>query len=142
MQIVWSQGYIDLKKKKVRKDLLKYTKKQNFKTVLEEHDDKIVFLIRDSSIRPLDQIIYFDEKGKCKQEVRKFDCDSCGQKYLAKVLGIKSYKWKKVGSNQYYSTFALKRLLTEKTGIDGSHTFTVDRLNLNRKEYKEAIGAK
>jgi len=135
----YSQGYIDLSQRAIKRNLKKYTKKEKLNSTLEETESTITFSVKDSSVRPFAIALHFDDKGKCNQEFRTFDCDSCAQQYLAKALSYKSYKWKKISSNQYLSKYALHRSLLINPPTKEGNSFTIKRFDLKKKDYKLLI---
>jgi len=135
----YSQDFIHLEKGKARNKLEKYREvRKNLNTDIKETDSSLTFLLRDSSIRPLDIILVFDKNGKCKTETHIWNCDSCLQKYKNKVLDDKHYQWNKITASLYVSKFS-KGMYMDASAAN-LHTLVFRRFDFSRKEYMEYYG--
>ena len=133
----YSQNYINSSKSNSKNFFTKYADKNSLKTVIEETDTTLTFLVRDTKVQNLDIFLHFDQKGKCDSEVYTLSCDSCYQKYLNNTLASKQYKWTKVSASTYFSYSRNRLILTAAT--DKPYSFLIQRSKLNRSEYNKMI---
>jgi hypothetical protein len=134
-----SQGYIHMSKVQVKKQLERYTTKENLQTIITETDTTLSFSVRDTSVQNLDILLSFEESGKCIKQQTKLSCDSCFQKFLNPLLNNKRYKWTRVNERTYVSGFSKKRLLvTDAT----NHSYSISLLDISRTKYKEMLETK
>jgi hypothetical protein len=133
----FSQGFINLKKAWVKEQLAQYVSSYKLKTTTHETDSSVTFLIRDSSVKPLDVIMHFDHNGKCDEETHISSCDSCIQKYIANILNDKAARWMKISNLEYVSKYSLKLIFE----LDPTNplVYYIKRDDFTRKQYKQLI---
>lgn len=105
-----AQGYINQKKRYVKKEAAKRYKKNKVKFQTLETDSSLTFLIRDSSLQPADYIIAFDKNNRAYKETVKFYCDSCFQKHVKSIFAQKILRLTKVNENTYYARFPFRMI--------------------------------
>ena len=135
----FSQGFINRNKSTVRKYLETYTAQHKLKTIIEDTDSSLIFLIRDSSVHQLDVIVHFDRAGKCDRETRSTNCDSCCKKYITQTLDNNEFEWTKINDNTYISR---PLIMDTPDGKEEPYSFTIQRNDMRRKEYKAAVKGK
>ncbi len=135
--LLFSQDYINGKKERCRKSLNKFVAKHNYSEFISETDSTLSLVVRDTGVRPLDIVLYFNEKGKCIKEVRKLDCDSCFKKWLDRSLGSKLNKWEKINDSTWVSRFFMKKILTIHPSIP--YTYTIIKYHWTKEQYEEII---
>ncbi len=133
-QLSYTQGYIGSGKAKVKRHLLRYDKKHNYNSTLTETENKITFLVRDSSVKHLDVELEFNETGFCIKELHRHYCDSCYEISTAKVLKKKFWRWKKAGANTYLSAYNKHLILHLR--VNNSSTYEISRISISRKDYR------
>lgn len=132
----FSQLYINKTKSQVKKELGKYfLKKDSISTTITETDSTLLMKLRGAGAIEADHTYSFDKSGKCSAEKTVTWCDSCLEKLLQPVLAEKKYQWKKINMNQYVSEFS-SAVFVEIQVTGNTYSFTVFRLNLNRKMYR------
>ena len=137
---VLSQTYINKTKAKVRKELEKFSiKNDNLKTAFKETDSTLTFSIHDSRFLPVDYFYRFDKTGKCNMEKITASCDSCINTYLQTALNRKEYEWKKINETQYISGFS-KKMFLEIPADTTVHSFMIFRMNLSKEMYTTLLG--
>ena len=134
VSLVFSQEFINFKKERIKKTLLKDVK---HKSVTSETDTSFIFLIRDTSVRPLDLVFHFDQSGKCDMVKKVFNCDSCYQKFLKSTL--ESLKSVKLDDHRYISRYS-KKMMVETSIVDSTYSYIIRRTNWSRKEYNKMLG--
>ena len=138
ISLSYSQNYIDQSKSKARERLEKSkTKEKNIHIIIEETDNSLAFLIRDTAVQNLDFLLYFDSKGKCYKEKSVFTCDSCYQKFIARVLKDKYSRWTKIDSTTYFARFPFRMMLYTK--IEEPFSFEIRRSEMDGKAYRKTV---
>lgn len=131
-----SQEYINATKTSSKKQFSKYAKANKLQTVTKETDSTLTLLVRDTSVQNLDIFLHFNDRGKCDNETTTLSCDSCYDKFIAKVLQNRNNKWLKVGADIYFSKHN-QLVLTAR--INNKFSYSVTRSNLERSEYREIL---
>lgn len=132
----FSQLYINKTKSQVKQDFgKKFLKKDGISASITETDSSLLLKVRGSGAIEADHIYSFDKSGKCSTEKTVTWCDSCYEKLLQPLLVAKKYKWKKINMNQYISEFSAG-FFVEIQVTGNTYSFTIFRLNLNRKMYR------
>ncbi|MBC7949787.1 MAG: hypothetical protein H7Y42_18025, partial [Chitinophagaceae bacterium] len=129
-----SQGFINLSRKQVMRELEKQiSKADTIQIQLNESDSSIAYLVRDPKLQPGDFIYMFDDKNKCVSEIKISSCDSCHQKTLATILRNGKYDWQKLNDRTYVSSYS-KRLMLEMPQAS-PFTIVINRMKWNRRSY-------
>lgn len=136
-QAIYSQGFINLNKRGVKKILSKYIDREKLHCIIKESDNVIDFKVRDSSVQNLDLTLHFNQTGKCFSETRVLNCDSCFNKILKDVLDKKEWGWKPVNSTTFLSKFSKHLLLS--IAAEKSFSYEIKRIDLNKDEYERQI---
>lgn len=129
----FAQGFIGDNKKHSRKWLEEFYAKENKRIVVTETDSTLTCLLRDTSVKHLDIILFFDKKGNCYKEQRTLTCDTCFQLMLKETLADKRYEWQAINETDYASSYKKKRLLHAK--VAQPFTYVIERWDVSRKEY-------
>lgn len=133
----YSQEYILRDKKFAKKSFAKYSDKRKVKTIINETDSTIQFLVRDSSVQNLDIILHFDELGKCDSEQYLLTCDSCYQKFLKVTLSNPFCRWTKIDANTYFARFPYRIILTAK--LENSFSYLLEKSKMEGSVYRKII---
>jgi len=100
-------------------------------SIKTETDSSYTYLLR-GDIKPVDIYFLFDKKSNCYFEKWTFDCDTCYNETLKKILDKGRYKWKKSDNNTYLSKSS-KQL---KLSVDlPKLTFTITQLYMREEDY-------
>lgn len=132
-----AQGYINQKKRYVKKEAKKRYKKNRVKFQTLETDSTLTFLIRDSSLQPADYIIAFDKNNRAYKETVKFYCDSCFQKHVKSIFAQKILRLTKVDENSYYTRFPFRMILNYPTPEPFTTVF--HRSEIKGKLYRQTV---
>ncbi|MFT3935587.1 MAG: hypothetical protein QM726_18310 [Chitinophagaceae bacterium] len=103
--------YIGMHRFFVKKIWKSYAKKDKLNMLETNSDSTVTFSIRDTMVRDMDFIAYFNQKGKCNKVEEIFDCDSCFRLKFNKVLSDTRLRWTKVAEDAYLSEYSKKLLL-------------------------------
>lgn len=131
-----SQEYINATKTSSKKQFSKYAKANKLQTVTKETDSTLILLVRDTSVQRLDIFLHFNNRGKCDNETTTLSCDSCYDKFIAKVLQNRNNTWIEVGADLYFSKHN-QLILT--TRANNTFSYSVTRSNPERREYREIL---
>lgn len=137
IQSCFSQRFINSTKSKSKEIFLKYEAKNNLKTIVNETDSSLTFLLRDSSVQNLDFILHYDNQGKCDKEKTALSCDSCYHKILDNVIHDKYCRWTKIDNETYFSRFPYRLIL--KTNGDKKFCYEIRRSDIEAHEYRQKI---
>ena len=137
-QLGYSQGFIHVKKSKVKSQFLENCEKESLNCTITETGSSLILSVRDSFVLPVDYVCYFNKKEKCIEEITKLCCDSCSEKFVRSWLEAKSINWHLIDSSNYISGMGKNLSLN----IIDSHTFSVKYLRPRqylalREKYKE-----
>lgn len=135
----YSQGFINLKKSAIKSEFLKYCAKDSVTCTITETAAMLTLSASATTVSSIDIFCYFNKKGKCIEEVRKFGCDSCSEKFVNLLLAAKGINWHKIDSTNYISGMGKNLFLH----IINAHSYSVKYLKpkeyvLLRKKYREA----
>ena len=132
----FSQLYINKTKSQVKQELGKiFLKKDSIPTSITETDSTLLMKVRGTGVTEADYTFSFDKSGKCSAEKTVTWCDSCHEKLLQSLLAEKKYRWKKININQYVSKYSAG-VFIEIQATGNTYSFTIFRLNLNKKMYR------
>jgi len=120
-----------------KEEVLKNAKKKSkVRQIIDESDNTVTILTRDSNYQKLDVIYAFDNAGKQLNYTLTASCDSCFQKLLKQRLRENAYRWKKINDSTYLSKYTLKRYLHIHKSI---HSYNIVQHNLSKTEYNILI---
>ena len=98
-----------------KEEAIKLAKKRDYKKygsiVIEDDNEILKVLVRDSNFQKMDEIYHFSEDGKQIKYTLIASCDSCFQKFLFKIITSDKFKWRKLNDSTYYSKYSFKRIL-------------------------------
>ncbi|MEI9810789.1 MAG: hypothetical protein WDO16_24575 [Bacteroidota bacterium] len=138
----FSQGYINLSKKQVRRALTKQVSANDtINILLTETDTSLHYSVRDIKMSAADFIYLFDKKNKCNAEIVIAGCDSCFTKYLQKAVTQQNTGWKKLKENMYISKFS-KKMLLEIPANNTPHSFIIRRMKWDKQIYQTLLTSK
>jgi hypothetical protein len=127
------QKFINLSKSEVKAGLERYLSHNKLSGQFENSDTSLTLTITGPHPQKAEFIYYFDEKGKCKSELRR-SCNSCIKEYLESSLAITKLDWKQLNPTQYISSFS-KRLVLE---VRDSATI-VNKMDWDKKTYRQIL---
>lgn len=133
----YSQEYILRDKAFAKKSFAKYSVKRKVKTIVNETDTTISFLVRDSSVQNLDIILHYDKLGKCDSEQYLLSCDSCYQKFLKETLSNPFCRWTKIDANTYFARFPYRVILTAK--LENSYSYLMEKSKMEGSVYRKIV---
>jgi hypothetical protein len=137
-----AQYYIDKNKEIVKKDIEKFFTKWKKKTTLSETDSSLKYtLLADSTTKPAEFNMYFNNEGICTVQESVSNCDSCLQIWLKNNLKDASYNWRKIGENSWFAKYK-KQMAMQTKVVGDKYIITCTKFDLNRKAYKEIVYSK
>lgn len=122
-----------------KKEVIKISKnKQKYagSITIEENNNTLKVLTRDSNFSKLDEVYQFNDKGKQTKYTVIASCDSCFEKYRKKLLTNKNYKWKKLNDSTYIANYNFKQYLHIHKSI---FAYDIVQHNLSKSAYKNLI---
>jgi hypothetical protein len=139
----WSsaQGLLDRNKQQVRAALNDYSTKNRLKTKVKETDSSMSLLVRDNSPSSLDLYFHFSRSGRCDQEKRTSNCDSCFQKYLRETLAKEKFEWIKLSDSLYITAYSKKMMMQTKSA-NGNYTYLIRKVRWKQKQYDALLKRK
>lgn len=131
---VSAQNYLLDKREKVEKNFKQYSAVNKVIAFVYSTDSTLRLSVQDSTKRGMDITCFFNSNGRCYKETKANDCDECFQKYLAEVVALKMYKWKKVNETLYISSGFWNRCIV----IDGKKPFSYSIIHqyMNKRKQK------
>lgn len=138
--ISFGQRYMNFTRSAIRDSIsVKIDKKDGYTTSINETINELTYTIKGPGSEQTDIIYSFDSLGKCMREKVIANCDTCIHSKLQSILGIESYKWKKINGNQYVSRFE-DRLMIELSINKQEHSFYIHRMEWTQLLYDILLG--
>jgi hypothetical protein len=130
-----AQVFINESKNTVERSLKWDMRKYKHNNVAQNTDTSYTFLLRDTSVHPMDIYCHFTQK-KCDYQKITLTCDSCYKLLVKKIIEQKSFKWISVKRGEYLSTYS-KQLLLSSNEIE--HSITITKFVYTKEEYDKII---
>lgn len=138
--LAYSQININKTKGEIKKEIAKFKKSTPALTLtVSETDSTLTIIKTDADKNREEALVEFDKAGKCRSELRTFNCDHCYKQELEALLGMSKYQWKKLNENQYISKFE-ENLMIELPTEDKTNTFNIIRTNWSKLLYDMLTG--
>lgn len=138
--LAYSQNNINKAKGEIKKEVAQLKKTIPAYTFsVSETDSTLTITKTDADKNREEALLEFDEAGKCRSELRTFNCDHCFKQELEALLGIDKYKWKKINENQYISKFE-ENLMIELPTENKTNSFSIIRTNWSKLLYDMLTG--
>ena len=133
--LAYSQININKTKAEIKKEIAKFKKSTPaFSVTVSETDSTLTTIKKAANKNKEEALLEFDKTGKCRSELRIFNCDQCFKKELETLLGLEKYKWEKLKENQYISKFE-EKLLIELPTENKTNTIRIIRTDWNKVLY-------
>ena len=133
--LAYSQININKTKAEIKKEIAKFKKSTPaFSVTVSETDSTLTTIKKAANKNKEEALLEFDKAGKCRSELRIFNCDQCFKKELETLLGMDKYKWEKLNENQYISKFE-EKLLIELPTENKTNTIRIIRTDWNKVLY-------
>ncbi|MEO5946071.1 MAG: hypothetical protein ABIP79_04595 [Chitinophagaceae bacterium] len=133
--LAYSQININKTKGEIKKEVAKFKKTVTAYTFSFSETDSTLTMIKTDEDKNREETLFdFDKTGKCRSELRTFNCDHCYKQELAALLGMDKYKWEKINENQYISKFE-EKLMIELPTENKTNTVSIIRTDWSKMLY-------
>ncbi len=126
--------YINLDRSSVANTLRGKAKRHKLRILIKQTDSTIVCATRDTNVRHVVIIVYFDNRGISNKVLEAYEVDSCRQIAFNNILSAKRFKWTKIMNGTYLSKFSKKLLLFENPQLPFSYILQHNKY-MTHKEY-------